>query len=162
MKNLNVIVLIFWVHLSFSARLNAQDPKLESQFKQIGIDYSYDQNGNRYKFIFDVGDGRTQLVLMNANTYDVAGTKIREIYSVAANTQNRTDYSQRTLFNLLEKNFNYKIGGWQMHGGEPPYQLQFAIRIPAYVDDDYLLELLIQAAREADQIEKELTCEDEF
>ncbi|GCD76878.1 hypothetical protein JCM31826_03600 [Thermaurantimonas aggregans] len=155
------VILIMLLVVSVQG-LFAQDKALEQQLNRAGLKFSYDNNSRKYKLVFDLSDGRSQVVLINGWTYDLGGFQIREIYSPVATLQNKTDFSQRVLFNLLEKNFDYKIGNWQIHGGEPPFILQYSIKINSDINDDVIRELLSFAVKVADAMEKELTGTDDY
>ncbi len=141
----------------------AQDSRLEQSFNALGLKYSFDESTKFYKLLFNLDDSRSQLVFVNSKVYELSnGFKIREIFSTVAKLQNKTDYSHRVLFSLLEKNYEYSIGNWQIFGGDPPYLLQFSIKVPAEISNTLLKEFLIMAARQADIMEKELTGTDDY
>ncbi|MFN4298742.1 MAG: hypothetical protein ACK4EX_03315 [Thermaurantimonas sp.] len=158
-KTLGTLILLLFVNVQ---SLFAQDKALEQQLNRSGLKFSYDNNTRRYKLIFDLNEGRSQVVFINGWTYELGGLQIREIFSPVATLQNKTDFSQRVLFNMLEKNYDYKIGNWQIHGGEPPFILQYSIKINSDIKDDVMRELLSFAVRIADAMEKELTGTDDF
>lgn len=159
LKNLSIAVVVVVMSVGI---VHAQDRQLENQINRIGFKFNYDQNTKRYNLIFEVSEGRTQILYINEKTYDAEGFKIREIYSPVATLQNKTDFSHRVLFNLLEKNYEYKIGSWQIHGGEPPFQLQYSIRVNDKIEDNHLRELIKLAVKVADAMELELTGTDDF
>ena len=107
-----------------------------------------------------MGNGRTQVVIVNSKTYEFGGAEIREIFSVAAVVSSKSAFTQSNLFKLLELNQTYKIGAWQIHGGESPYILEFAIRAGANTSSSILADLIKLAARTADDMEQRLTDED--
>ncbi len=102
------------------------DNRIKSKLIALGIKYEITDKGN-FKVIFDMGNKRTQMVLINSNTYEYGGMEIREISSIAAITDDKTAFTQNTLFSLLEKNETYKLGAWQINGGKSPYILQFGL-----------------------------------
>lgn len=158
-KTFSTVLILLAVSIQY---LFAQDKELEQQLNRAGLKFSYDNNTKNYKLIFDVSDGRSQIVFINSLTYDLGGIKIREIFSPVAKLENKSDFSQRVLFNLLEKNYDYKIGNWQIHGGEPPFILQYSIKVNSNINDEVIRELLSFAVRIADAMEKELTGTDDY
>jgi len=137
------------------------DARVISKLKALGIKYEITEKGN-FKLVFSLSTGRTQLVIVNSNTYEYGGMEIREIYSTAALTDTKTSFSSSTLFALLEKNNTYKLGAWQINGGKAPFLLQFGLRISANASQDNLKDMLILASKVADEMEQVLTSEDKY
>jgi hypothetical protein len=142
-----------------TASASAQDSRVRSALDNAGLKYTITDNGN-FKIPFDMGNGRTQVVIVNSKTYEFGGAEIREIFSVAAIVSSKSAFTQNNLFKLLELNETYKIGAWQIHGGESPYILQFAIRAGANTSSSILADLIKLAAKTADDMEQRLTDED--
>jgi hypothetical protein len=142
-----------------TASASAQDSRVRSALDNAGLKYTITDNGN-FKIPFDMGNGRTQVVIVNSKTYEFGGAEIREIFSVAAVVSSKSAFTQNNLFRLLELNETYKIGAWQIHGGESPYTLQFAIRAGANTSSSILADLIKLAAKTADDMEQRLTDED--
>jgi hypothetical protein len=142
-----------------TASASAQDSRVRSALDNAGLKYTITDNGN-FKIPFDMGNGRTQVVIVNSKTYEFGGAEIREIFSVAAAVSSKSAFTQNNLFRLLELNETYKIGAWQIHGGESPYILQFAIRAGANTSSSILADLIKLAAKTADDMEQRLTDED--
>jgi hypothetical protein len=142
-----------------TASASAQDSRVRSALDNAGLKYTITDNGN-FKIPFDMGNGRTQVVIVNSKTYEFGGAEIREIFSVAAIVSSKSAFTQNNLFRLLELNETYKIGAWQIHGGESPYILQFAIRAGANTPSSILADLIKLAATTADDMEQRLTEED--
>jgi hypothetical protein len=142
-----------------TASASAQDSRVRSALDNAGLKYTITDNGN-FKIPFDMGNGRTQVVIVNSKTYEFGGAEIREIFSVAAIVSSKSAFTQNNLFKLLELNETYKIGAWQIHGGESPYILQFAIRAGANTSSSILADLIKLAAKTADDMEERLTEED--
>jgi len=142
-----------------TASASAQDSRVRSALDNAGLKYTITDNGN-FKIPFDMGNGRTQVVIVNSKTYEFGGAEIREIFSVAAIVSSKSAFTHNNLFKLLELNETYKIGAWQIHGGESPYILQFAIRAGANTSSSILADLIKLAARTADDMEQRLTDED--
>jgi hypothetical protein len=141
---------------SSSSSSSNGDSRIKRQLDALGLKYEVTETG-KFKVIFDMGGDRTQLVIIYSKTYEYGGIEIREIYSTAASATDKTEYTQTTLLTLLEKNQSYKVGSWQIDGGTSPFILQFGLRISATVSQDVLKEMLLLAARAADEMEQKLT-----
>lgn len=137
------------------------DERVKAHLDKLGWKYSTTSTGT-FKVVFDMGNDRTQLVLIRSKTNIYEGMEIREIVSNAAKKDDKFAFTQSTLFMLLEKNGTYKLGGWQIDGGEPPYVVQFGIRISANSTQSVLVDAINLAAKMADQMEQQLTEADDF
>ena len=154
-------LLFLTVSLNTYAQLGESnyDYRIKSKLENLGIKYQITDKGN-FKVIFDMGQGRTQMVVINSNTYEYGGMEIREITSIAAIVDSKYDFNQNNLFRLLELNETYKLGAWQINGGTSPYILQYALRISANSTQSVLDDLIRLAAKTADEMEQKLTSED--
>ncbi|MCS6981915.1 MAG: hypothetical protein N2110_07350 [Flavobacteriales bacterium] len=153
---------LFWHSLMMSQKNQAKpDERVKTQLERLGLKYTLSETGN-FKVVFDMGNERTQLVVVNSNTYELGSQEIRELYSVAALFNSPDEMSKDLLFKLLELNETYKIGAWQINGGKSPYLVQFAVRLSASAPDKALDELIRLAAGKADEMELELTQKDDF
>jgi hypothetical protein len=137
------------------------DNRIKTKLDALGIKYSITEQG-AFKVIFEMGKNRTQLVVIKSNTHEYGGMEIREISSVAAGCQIRSEFSQENLFYLLEKNETYKLGAWQIHGGSAPFLLEYSLRISANAAQSVLDDLIRLAAKVADDMEQALTDEDKY
>jgi hypothetical protein len=157
------VLLFLTVSLNTLAQLGESnyDYRIKSQLENLGIKFQITDTGN-FKLIFDMGKGRTQMVIINSNTYEYGGMEIREITSIAAIVDSKNEFNQSNLLSLLELNETYKLGAWQINGGTSPYILQYALRISANSTQSVLNDLIRLAARIADEMEQKLTNEDEY
>lgn len=137
------------------------DNRIKTKLEALGIKYTITDQG-AFKIIFDMGNNRTQLVVIKSNTHEYGGMEIREVSSVAAVAEIRSEFSQENLFYLLEKNETYKLGAWQIHGGKAPYLLEYSLRISANATQSVLNEIIRLAAKVADEMEQALTDEDKY
>lgn len=162
MKRIIVILAILKLIIgSATAQIgeSTYDYRVRNQLNELGLKYEITSSGD-FRVIFNMGNGRTQLVVIYSKTYYYESMEIREITSIAAKVKYKSDFVQTLLFQLLEKNFSYKLGSWQMHGGESPYILQFAVRISANSPANILEECIKLATKEADRVEEIITEED--
>jgi hypothetical protein len=137
------------------------DNRIKSKLIALGLKYEISDLGN-FKVVFEMGDDRTQLVLINSSTNEYGGMEIREITSVAAIAKDKSYFSQKTLYKLLDDNDKWKLGAWQISGDTDNYMLQFSVKISANSTQSVLEEILKLAATIADTKEKELTENDRY
>jgi hypothetical protein len=139
----------------------SHDQRVKTQLDKLGINYSITEHGD-FKVIFEMDNDRTQMVFIESNTNKYEGMEIREVKSIAAIKNRKSEYTQPLLLSLLELNQTYKLGAWQIHGGEEPYILQFAIRLSANATQTVLDDSIRLAAYIADEMEKEITNQDDY
>jgi hypothetical protein len=136
------------------------DMRIKNKLDSMKIKYTITESGN-FKVVFNESGERTQLVLIYSKTHMYKGLEIREIKSVADRKQEKSAFSQETLFNILEENQTFKVGAWQIFGGEPPFLLEFAVRISANANQSVLIDMIRLASKTADEMELKLTGGDE-
>ena len=146
---------------SSEAENEGGDPEIRRQLEELGLNYLVDDDGD-FRLHFDTGGDRSQIVLIKSEPYEVGAARFREISSVARAEDVLSDYGKRFMADLLEQNFMYKIGGWQIFGGSSPYLLQFAVRIDADAPAAVLRESLAMVSREADEMEASVSDEDDY
>lgn len=137
------------------------DPSIKAKLDSLEIKYTISDKGN-FRIVFNMGKERTQLVVVNSAKYEYGGLQIREITSTAAITQERSTISRDTLFLLLEKNQTYKLGAWQINGGTSPFVFEFGLRINANSSAAILEEMMMLAAKVADEMEQSLSGGDKY
>ena len=152
---------------SFSALTYAQlgenepDSRVKKQLTELG--YSYDVTGSgSFKVTLKLKSERTQIVLISSKTYEYGGMEIREVYSPAASVEDKSAWSHSNLFTFLEENENFKLGAWQILGGEAPFVLQFGVRISANSSAKILEDIISLAAKTADEMETRITTGDKY
>ncbi|SFC68081.1 hypothetical protein SAMN05421780_10864 [Flexibacter flexilis DSM 6793] len=137
------------------------DNRVKAKLDEWGVKYEISEKGN-FKLVFDMGENRTQLVIINSNTYDYNNIEVREIYSTAAKGNKSGDFAHSDLFTLLRDNADKKIGAWQIDGTEGTYRLNFSLRASAVSGLENLKSMVQLAAKVADAKEKLLSKGDEF
>jgi len=140
---------------------NNYDFRVKSHLDKLEINYEISGNGN-FKVVFDMGEGRSQLVIINSITNQYGNMEVRDILSPIYVADAKSSFSQSMLFDILELNGTYKLGAWQIDGGESPYILQFNIQISANASESVLDDSIRLAASVADEMEKKLTVEDTY
>ena len=134
------------------------DNRVKTKLDDLGIKYEINSSGN-FKLIFKMENERTQLVIINSETYQYGNIEVREIYSRSAFVKNKTEFTQQNLFYLLQDNSKQKIGAWQIDGSTE-YSLNFSLRASANTTSDNLDDLIRLVAKVADEMEQKLTKED--
>lgn len=137
------------------------DNRVKTKLDEWGVKYEISEKGN-FKLVFDMGENRTQLVIINSNTYDYNNIEVREIYSTAAKGNKGGDFAHNDLFTLLRDNADKKIGAWQIDGTDGSYRLNFSLRASAVTGLENLKSMVQLAAKVADAKEKVLSKGDEF
>ena len=135
--------------------------ELTDQMDRLGIVYETTDAGN-VRIIYTLEDDRTHLVFVYGDTYTYEGVEVREIKATAAGLASKKDYDQELLLDLMELNFDNKIGAWQLKVTEERSFLEFGLRIPVEVSDSDLKAYLELAGQKADEMELKITEADEF
>lgn len=137
------------------------DNRVKTKLDALGLKYEITSKGN-FKIIFELKSGRTQVVIINSNTYQYGNIEVREIYSPAIEFSSTTAMSQSNLFILLKQNANQKIGAWQIDEYTNTYTLNFSLRASANASQSNLDDLIRLATTNADEMEKQLSDEDKY
>jgi hypothetical protein len=132
------------------------DPKIKKLLKKADIKYTLTTKGN-YKVVFDLDNGRTQLVIINSRLYDLKGLEVREIWSTVYKLEEKSDIKCEELFELMADNATNKIGALQIDDIEGTDVLNFAARVPEDLDAKELVYLLELIASVADKWEVKFT-----
>ena len=133
------------------AHAGTPDPTIKAQLDSLGIKYDVDDDGD-YKFTFDLGQGRSQIVWIRSKTEAYGSLKVREIWSPGYKYSG-TELPVKIANRLLEHSHGLILGGWTK-------QKQFAmlaVKIPAASTAKQLRDAAEAAADAADEIEQELT-----
>jgi hypothetical protein len=140
------------VALLFAVPVLAADASVEARLQARGVKYEVDKDGD-YKVTYSFPEEkRTHLLFVSGSTEEVAGVKVRQIFSPAARIAGDGITGDKALA-LLRANDGYKLGAWAIAGDT----LYFVARIPDSVDAAELEELMDIVASIADDKEIELT-----
>ena len=141
-----------------------EDARIAGQLK--ALDYQYVVTEDRdYRLIFEIGDDkRTQAVVANSNTEFYNQAELREIWSIALKVAAPID--PLLADRLLKANNNVKLGAWREWPGDKVGERQeiyivFAAQIDAKAPNEVLDATLNLVSQTADDLEKELTQQDE-
>jgi len=152
--------LLFVSALISSGALWAQNKKVEELLKKAQLKYSVDKDGD-FKLVFDVGDGRSQVLFINSQTEEMGGQEIVEIWSPA---YKGTASQQGSLgLGLLLASNNKKIGAWQAVRSEDQVFFLFKAKVPlSALTPNFIKAVCAGVAATADEVENELTQADNF
>lgn len=135
------------------------DPVLKARLDELKLKYDIGPQGD-FKLIFDVGEGRSQLVFVQSATEEYGGTKIREIWSPAVKVKGDLDAALANK--LLADSQERKIGGWQLMNLGDERLIVYSIKLPDPQNGEELYRMINAAMLSADEMEKELTSKDEY
>lgn len=135
------------------------DARVRAALDQLQLQYTV-VSGGKFKMVFELEEGRTQVVLINSQTETTGKFEIREIWSPGYRSDGPLprDVANR----LLISSFEQKLGAWQTMEGESSHTAVFAIKLAANADAASLRGAILICVNTADTIEKELTNADEF
>lgn len=122
--------------------------------KQLdGLDYEYevDEDGD-YKLVFEVGEGRTQLVYVRSPVETFGSHRVREIWSPGYESETE-DLPADVANRLLDDSHSSKLGAWVK---QDRYAV-FVVKLAADAGPDRLDDAIEAAYRTADQMENTLT-----
>ncbi len=130
------------------------DPRVAKQLDKIGIDYST-MESNNYSIDKDLDGGRKQTVYIMSKTETCGGLEIREIWSNAGSFPAEPTSDQ--MMSLFDDNNTQKIGAWVLESSDDgSYLAYFSIKVPTYIRDKDMADLIDFAAKVADDMELKL------
>jgi hypothetical protein len=143
--------------LPVTALANAPDRNIQRILDRAKIQYQVDGAGD-FRATFDIGEGRTQLVIIRSTIDRVAGIETREIRTIGYRSPS-DPFPTEVASRLLDENNRRVLGRW----AKQDTLGILTIRIPADASGETLLAVIEMAARDADQMERALTEDrDEF
>jgi len=136
------------------------DPRIKATLDTLKYKYSVNKN-KAYEVTFDLKDTkRSQVVFINSHTEKFSKMEIREVTSTAYKVKGKLSPEAAHL--LLVDNDKRKWGGWRIvEEGEFTYVI-YAVQLPADAVPDTLSDAIDAAMYTADEMEKEVTKEDNF
>jgi len=135
------------------------DARVGKQLDRLGWQYKTTGSGN-YSIVKDLDGGRSQTVYLMSKTESYGGLEIREIWSNAGSMEEQP--SQDQLMELLADNNTQKMGAWSVEASDDgSYLVYFSIKVPVYIKDKDLADIIDFAATVADEREERLFDADE-
>jgi hypothetical protein len=149
-RRLTILVLLFALAVNVGAQ--DYDQSVKRQLDLMELDYEIDEHGD-FKFLWPVGDNRTQLVWINSTTNSYLGQEIREVWS-PANVYSGplpADVANMMLLDSYEK----IMGGWYVYQEQEGGRriCAFCTKILANADRETLRAALMITAQAADEME---------
>lgn len=133
------------------------DPRVTEALERLELTYEVDEDAD-YKLLFEVDDGRTQIVWIISKTEEYRELEVREIWSFAYQVEGGI-FPGPVANLLLEDTFEKKLGAWTKIGD----RAAFVTRLPADADPDTLYSTMLITLDVAEQMERRLTPDlDEF
>lgn len=133
------------------------DPAIGRQLTGLGYTYEVDRDGD-YQMVFDMDDGRTQLVYVRSAIENYGSLSLREIWSPGFQIKNG-DFPAAVANRLLVESNKAIAGSWVRQGETAMY----VVKIDANASADQLSDAIDAAIKTADKLEQELTLgADEF
>jgi hypothetical protein len=114
------------------------------------IRYQVDQAGD-FRATFDLGEGRTQLVIIRSGVDRVAGIDTREIRAIGYRAPS-DPFPTEAASRLLDENNHRVLGKWGKQGTLGV----LTVRVPADAKASTLIDAIEMAARDADAMERSL------
>lgn len=136
-----------------TARAESGNAILEIKLKATGLPFEIDQDGDFKVLVNWEQDKRSQLVYVSPEVDEFSGMPHYTAFAPAALLNGDVTLDAGRMRSLLEKNANYKVGGWMVAGNA----LYFGAKLSTDVSPEQLRKLLAALAEEADNLEMELT-----
>ena len=142
-------------------RKKAGDKRVAAALDKAGLKYEMTESGD-FKLLYELDDDRTQVVIIGSKTEKLGDLEIREVWSIAQ--QSDGEFDGETANALLVDNGNRKVGAWQVAVEEETDQHTaiFSAQVDAAAEADALAQVIVAVVQTADEMENELTEEDEF
>lgn len=125
--------------------------RLESRLSKLGL--SWEESGNFLKGVVDVGEGRTQVFLVDTNVDQFGPYQDHDILSPICRVADQESRIKSVAFTLLEFTGKQKVGHVAVINGILVYKADCGIDAP----EDVFGTLLRTVCKMADTLEKILT-----
>ena len=142
---------------SAAAQAAEADRSIGRQLDSLGYNHEIDADGD-YQMVFDMDDGRSQLVYVRSAIENYGSLSVREIWSPGFRIKGG-DFPAAVANRLLVDSNTAKIGSWVRQGDIAMY----VVKIDSNASADQLSDAIDAAIKTADKLEQELTLgADEF
>jgi hypothetical protein len=147
------LALLFAGSLVFAADTKA-DSRVSKSLDKLGLKYSTTTSGN-FSLLQKLDNDRSQTVYIMSKTETYGGLEIREVWSNAGSFESEPTAEQ--MMQLLEDNNTEKIGAWNIESSDDgSYLAYFSIKVPTYLKDKDLSDMIDFAATVGDEMEAKL------
>ncbi|QNN47351.1 hypothetical protein H9L17_04135 [Thermomonas brevis] len=141
-----------------AARAGNADASVGKKLDALGLKYEVDADGD-YKLLFDVENGRSQIVWVRSPVETLGNMRIREVLSIAGKSPKpRNDeevasaavVATAALLDASKK----KLGGWVLKGTDDTQAFYYVAQIPADASGDDLKSVVVSVAKSTDGFEQ--------
>jgi hypothetical protein len=159
----NTFLLFFFISSFCVINSTAQegDKRIERQLISMGLQYELTSTGS-FKLLFELEQGRTQMVFIQSVTKKHEDVEVREISSPAKIVSMASELSHDRLWLLLANNSQSVLGAWQLEPVNDVWILNYTVKVPALMPDHRLMMYLVLLAKEADKMEQSFSNEDVY
>jgi hypothetical protein len=149
--------LLLLVAFPLATAASTPDRGVQRILDRAKIQYQLDPAGD-FRITFDLGEGRTQLVIVRSSVERIAGFETREIRAIGYRSPS-DPFPTEVASKLLDENNQRVLGKWGKQGTLGV----LTVRAPADAGAETLVGLIEMAARDADAMERALIADrDEF
>lgn len=142
-----------------AAPATVADARVERLLEEATAEYSVDADGD-FRLVYDVGEGRRQVVWIPSGTSDFGALEIRQIWSIAHRSKGPLPVELANR--LLDRNGAVILGAWLTEPAGDEVGVIFAVQVAAETDALSLRSAIHAVATTADAMESELTGKDDF
>lgn len=141
-----------------AARAGNADASLGKKLDALGLKYEVDADGD-YKLLFEVENGRSQIVWVRSPVETLGNMRIREVLSIAGKSPKPKSSEEvvstavvatAALLDASKK----KLGGWVLKGADDTQTFYYVAQIPADVSGDDLKSVVVSVAQSTDGFEQ--------
>lgn len=141
-----------------AARAGNADASVGKKLDALGLKYEVDADGD-YKLLFEVENGRSQIVWVRSPVETLGNMRIREVLSIAGKSPKpRNDeevasaavVATAALLDASKK----KLGGWVLKGADDTQAFYYVAQIPADASGDDLKSVVVSVAKSTDGFEQ--------
>ena len=155
-----ISITVLSTNISYGQIGSAPEPDyhIKNQLDEMDLNYEINEDGN-FKIIRKYDNGRTQLGMISSKTNTFHNVEVREIVSQAYRNSKGNTIPKSIANKLLEDASSKIMGAWVRFEGTAV----FVTRIDARASENTLLSALLITLKVADEMEEELSGdEDQF
>lgn len=162
MQTCLAIVVACCAAMSFPVKADETTASIESIIQATGLKYSKTESGD-FRFLFDEGDGRSQLVIVNGSATSYRDAQFVEIWSKSVVSETRP-VNTNQMRELLRASNSSELGHWCLikpSGTGNKWHLYYSIHLPITGSPDSFEAAIRECSTKADEKEKELVGTDD-